>query len=102
LVLPEFAWLGEKTTGLARASCSTKEHIRAIDGSAPVEKASNLHAGPCAGLRWPKERWLRMLFVSQLPLAWPSQGRESMVIDVHPNKFRKNRIFWVNTFEQNP
>jgi len=33
--------------GLARASCSTKEHIRAIDGSVPVEKASNLHAGPC-------------------------------------------------------
>jgi len=23
-----------------------------------------------AGLRWPKSRWLRMLFVSQLPLAW--------------------------------
>ncbi len=32
---------------LARASCSTKEHIRAIDGSVPVEKASNLHATPC-------------------------------------------------------
>jgi len=46
-VLPEFAWLGDKTTGLARASCSTKEHIRAIDGSVPVEKTSNLHAGPC-------------------------------------------------------
>jgi len=43
-----------------------------------------------ARLRWPKERWLRMLFVSQLPLAWPSQGRESMLIDVHPSKFRKN------------
>ena len=38
---------GRKTTGLARASCSTNEHIRAIDGSVPVEKASNLHAGPC-------------------------------------------------------
>ncbi len=35
----------EKTTGLARASCSTKEHIHAMDGSVPVEKASNLHAG---------------------------------------------------------
>jgi len=33
--------------GLARASCYTKEHIRAIDGSVPVKKASNLHAGPC-------------------------------------------------------
>jgi len=36
----------EKITGLARASCSTKEHIRAIDGSVPVEEASNLHVGP--------------------------------------------------------
>jgi len=49
MVLPEFAWMAEKTTGLARASCSTKEHIRAIDGSVPVEDASNLHAGPCRG-----------------------------------------------------
>jgi len=47
MVLPEFAWMAEKTTGLVRASCSTKEHIRAIDGSVPVEDASNLHAGPC-------------------------------------------------------
>jgi len=47
LVLPEFAWMAEKITTLARASCSTKEHIRAIDGSVPVEDASNLHAGPC-------------------------------------------------------
>ena len=47
MVLPEFAWMGEKTPGLARASCSTKKHIRAIDGSVPVEDASNLHAGPC-------------------------------------------------------
>ena len=47
MVLPKFAWLREKTTGLARASCSTKEHIRAVDGSVPVQKASNLHAGPC-------------------------------------------------------
>jgi len=39
--------MAEKTTGLARVSCSTKEHIRAIDGSVPVEEASNLHAGPC-------------------------------------------------------
>jgi len=39
--------MAEISTGLARASCSTKEHIRAIDGSVPVEKASNLHAGPC-------------------------------------------------------
>jgi len=35
----------EKTTGQAKASCSTKEHIRAIDGSVPVVEASNLHAG---------------------------------------------------------
>jgi len=46
-VLPEFAWMAKKTPGLARANCSTKEHIRAIDGSVPVERASNLHAGPC-------------------------------------------------------
>ena len=46
-VLPEFAWMGEKTAGLARASCSTKEHIRAIDGSVLLKEASNLHAGPC-------------------------------------------------------
>jgi len=39
--------MAEKTTALARASCSTKEHIRAIDGSVPVEEAPNLHAGPC-------------------------------------------------------
>ena len=47
VVLPEFAWMGEKTTGLARANCSTKEHIRAIYGSVLVEDASNLHATPC-------------------------------------------------------
>ena len=34
--------MGEKITGLARESCSTKEHIRAIDGSVPVEEAPNL------------------------------------------------------------
>ncbi len=39
--------MAEKATGLARASCSSKEHISAIDDSVPVEKASNLHAGPC-------------------------------------------------------
>jgi len=33
-----------------------------------------------------------MLFVSRLPLAWQSQGRESIFIDVHPCKFRKNVI----------
>ncbi len=47
MVLPEFARMAEKTAALARASCSTKEHIRAIDGSVPVKEASNLHAGPC-------------------------------------------------------
>jgi len=39
--------MGEKTTGLTRASCSTKEHIRAIGGSVRVEESSHLHAGPC-------------------------------------------------------
>jgi len=39
--------MGDKTAGQARASCSTKEHIRAIDGSVLVEEASNLHASPC-------------------------------------------------------
>jgi len=33
-----------------------------------------------------------MLFVPQLPPAWQSQGRESMLIDVHPFKFWKNVI----------
>ena len=33
-----------------------------------------------------------MLFVSQLPLVWQYLGRESMLIDVHPRKFRKNVI----------
>jgi len=47
MVLPEFAWMGEKITALARASFSTKEHIRAMNGSVPVEEPSNLHAGPC-------------------------------------------------------
>ena len=37
----------EKTMGLARASCFTKEDISVIDGSVPVDDASNLHAGPC-------------------------------------------------------
>jgi len=27
-VFPEYAWMTEKTTGLARASCSAKENIR--------------------------------------------------------------------------
>jgi len=39
--------MAEIITGLTRASCSTKEHIRVIDGSVLVKKASNLHAGPC-------------------------------------------------------
>jgi len=41
VVVPEFAWMVEKTTGLARASCSKKEHIRIIiDGSVLAEEAS--------------------------------------------------------------
>jgi hypothetical protein len=47
LALPEFAWMREKTMGLARASCSPKEHIRAMDGSVLLEEASNLHATTC-------------------------------------------------------
>jgi len=39
--------MAEKTMALARASCSTKGHIRAIDGSLVLEEASNLHAGSC-------------------------------------------------------
>ncbi len=30
MVLPEFAWMGKKATDLARASYSTKEHIRTM------------------------------------------------------------------------
>jgi len=37
MVLPAFAWMAGKTKCQARASCSTKEHIRAIDGSVPVD-----------------------------------------------------------------
>jgi len=37
MVLQEFAWMAEKITALAKASCSTKEHIRAIDDSALLE-----------------------------------------------------------------
>ena len=39
--------MGEKTTGVARARCSTKGHIGAIDGSVLVEEASHPHAGTC-------------------------------------------------------
>jgi len=49
MVLPEFAWMAEKTTGLARASCSTKQHIRAIDGSVPVEEAPHLFSNARLG-----------------------------------------------------
>jgi hypothetical protein len=31
----------------------------------------------------------QVLFVSQLPLVWQSQGRESMLKHVHPSKFRR-------------
>jgi len=83
--------MSEITTGLARASCSAKEHIRAIDGSVPVEEASSLHAGPCQA-EMAEIEVLRMLFVSQLPLAWQYLGRGSMLIHVHPSKFQKNQI----------
>jgi len=33
------------------------------------------------------------VLVSQFPLAWQSQGREGMVIAVHPSKFWKNLLF---------
>jgi len=45
--------MAEKTTGLARASCSTKDHIRAIDGSVPVGKYQ-IFMLLLAGLRWMK------------------------------------------------
>ncbi len=89
MVLPEFAWLGEKTPGLARASCSTKEHIRVIDGSVPVEKASNYHADPClAEMAEIEVAQIALCFAASPGLA--KSGREAMVIDVHPSKFRKN------------
>jgi len=75
-VLPEFARMGEKTTGLAGASCSTKEHIRHL-----------LHA-------WRKalsaERIQALCFAA--PLGLEIRGGESMRIDVHPSKFRKSLI----------
>jgi len=41
--------MATKTTALARASCSTKEHVRAIDGSVLLEEAGNESSGelPC-------------------------------------------------------
>jgi len=75
LVLPEFAWMGEKTTGLARANCSTKSTFATYCTLGAKRLAQSE----------------LMLFVSQLPLAWQSQGRESIAIDVYPCKFRKNR-----------
>jgi len=84
--------MGEKTASLARSGCSTQEHIRAIDGSVPVEEASNLHAGPCQA-EMTEIEVLSMLCVPQLTLACQYFGRESMLIRVHASKFRKNQIF---------
>ncbi len=53
----------------ARASCSTKEHIRAINGSVPVEEASHLHARLC-GAEAPEKEVAQVLVVSQSP-TWP-------------------------------
>jgi len=68
--------MAEKTAGLARASCSTKGHIR--------------HYCTLGAKRSAQSEF--KLFVPQLPPAWQSQGRESMRIDVQPSKFRKNLI----------
>jgi len=87
MVLPEFAWMGEKTTGLARASCSTKEHIRAIDGSVPVEKASNLHAGPCRAEMAEIEVTQNAL-CSATPPGLTKSRQTINAIDVHPCKCR--------------
>ncbi len=75
LALPEFAWMAEKTTALARANCSTKEHIPHL-----------LHA-------WRKALSAERIqaLCSTAPPGLASQGRESMPIDVHPNKFRKSQ-----------
>ncbi len=89
MVLPEFSWMAEKTTVLARASCSTKEHIRAIDDSAPAENASNLHAGPCQA-EMAEIEVAQNALCSTAPPGLASLGRESVLIDVHPSKFRKN------------
>jgi len=96
MVLPEFAWMAEKITALARASCSTKEHIRAIDGSVPVEESSNLHAGPCQAEVAEIEVAQNALCFAAPPGLWPSQGRESIFIDVHPGKFQNNPKYWVH------
>ncbi len=79
MVLPEFAWPAEKTTALARASCSTKEHIRAFDGSVPVEDASNLHAGPCRAE-------MAEIEVAQNALCFaaaPGLAKSRQIIDAH-------------------
>jgi len=66
--------MGEKTTALARAAAPQR----------------SIFATCCTfGAKRLAQSEFR-LFVSQLPLAWPSQGGESMVTDVQPGKFRKD------------
>ena len=71
--------MGEKSTGLARASCSTKEHIRGIDACVLVEEASNLHAGPCRAEMAERE-------VAQNALCFaapPGLAKSRQIIDAH-------------------
>ncbi len=74
MVLLKFARMGEKTRALARAAALQM----------------SIFATYCTlGAKRLAQSEFR-LFVSQLPLDWPSQGGESMVTDVQPSKFRKN------------
>jgi len=77
--------MGEKTMGLARASCSTKEHIRAIDGSVLVEKASNLHAGPCRA-EMAEIEVAQNALCSTVP---PGLAKSRQTIDAHRNSSKQ-------------
>jgi len=77
--------MAEKTTGLARANCSTREHIRAIDGSVLLEEASNLHAGPC-------QAEMAKIRVAQNALCFatpPGLANSRQSIDAHRRSFKQ-------------
>jgi len=98
MFLPEFAWMAEKTTALARASCSTKEYIRAIDGSVPVKEASNLHADPCRA-EMAEIEVAQNVLCSTAPPGLAKSRQRIEAIEVQPSKFRKNLKY---TAGQNP
>jgi len=79
--------MAEKTTALARAGCSTKEHIRAIDGTVLVEEASNLHAGPCQ----PEMDEIKVAQNALCLAAFPGLAISRQRIDTHRRSSKKVR-----------